>query len=192
MRSRILKLLFAPAVIVAAACGKNDDAVALDAGLSNDLALAAQVQPYQPQQFVSPMEQGYGPQYGYGQYPQYPVQQYPAAARYPQYPQQAPVYAGPAPVRRVPTASRSTGTASTGARASSGTIYRAPAPAPAPSQPMIRHTKRDAAIGAVAGAAIGVVTSAKKDRLKGGLIGAVAGAAAGAIIGNNVDVKRPR
>src|SRR5688572_15312957 len=102
MRSQILKLLLAPAVIVAAACGKKDDAVALDAGLSNDLALAAQVQPYQPQQFVSPMEQGYGPQYGYGQ--QYPVQQYPVAARYPQ----APVYAGPAPVRRVPTASRGT------------------------------------------------------------------------------------
>jgi uncharacterized protein YcfJ len=165
MRSRILKLLFAPAVIVAAACGGKDDAVALDAGLSNDLALAAQVQPYQPQQFVSPMEQGYGPQYGYGQ--PYPVQQYPVAARYPQ---QQPVYAGPAPVRRVPTASRGTGTAST------GTVAREP----------VRHTKRDAIIGAAAGAVLG---QAVGRNTKSTVIGAAAGAVLGGIIGHTVDVE---
>lgn len=169
------KLLLAPAVILAAACGRSD-APPVDDALKNDLALAAAVQPYPQQQFVSPMEQGYAGQYA----PQYGQPQY--APQYaPQYVPQP--YAAPrvytAPVRR--TAARTVSTAST------GTIYRAPAP----SQPAIKHTKRDATIGAAAGAAIGVATSARKDRLKGGLLGAVAGAAAGAIIGNNVDVKRP-
>lgn len=161
-----------PAFALLAACGRDDQPPA-DAALQNDLALAAAAQPYQPQQFVSPMEQGYAGAYG----PQYAPNGY-APAPQPYYAASA-----PAPVRRT-TVSRPR-TVST---SSSGTIYRAPAPAPAP---VIKHTKRDAAIGAVAGAAIGVATSAKKDRLKGGLIGAVTGAAVGAVIGNNVDIKRP-
>ena len=170
---RTYKVLLVPVLALAAACGRDDQTPAVDDALQNDLALAASAQPYQPQQFVSPVEQGYAGAYG----PQYAPQGY-APAPQPYY---AP--AAPAPVRR--TAAPRARTVST---ASSGTVYREPAPAP---RPVIKHTKRDAVIGSVAGAAIGVATSAKKDRLKGGLIGAVAGAAVGAVIGNNVDVKRP-
>jgi len=175
----IRQLLIAPALMFGAACGRTDDVAPADDALRNDLALAGSVQPYQPQQFVSPMEQGYAASY----VSQYPPQPYASQPYVPQqYAAPAPRVAAPAPapVRRAPTR------AST---ASEGTVYRTPAPA---REPMIRHTKRDAVIGSVAGAAIGVATSAKKDRLKGGLIGAVAGAAVGAVIGNNVDVRRPR
>jgi len=147
---------------VLGACGKGTDARPDDA-LKNDLALAAQVQPYQAQQFVSPNEQQMG---AYGAAPQYN-----ASPR-------APVYRAPAPVYRAParrTASRSSG--------SSGTYYP-----PAPREP-IRHTGRDAAIGAAAGAVIGATTS--RDKVKGGLIGAAAGGILGGIIGHTVDVQKP-
>jgi hypothetical protein len=165
-------------LLLAAACGRDDRNQTVDDALKNDLALAASAQPYQPQQFVSPQEQGYAGQYAPQYYPP-PAYAQPVYASAPQ-----PYYGvprAPAPVRRAPAR---VSTAST----SSGTIYRAPAPA---REQVITHTKRDAAIGAVTGAAIGVATSAKKDRLKGGLLGAVAGAAAGAIIGKTVDVQRP-
>jgi hypothetical protein len=68
---------------------------------------------------------------------------------------------------------------------SSAPVYSEPAPQPTR---VIKHTKRDAAIGAVAGAVIGAATS--RDKVKGGLIGAAAGALIGGVIGNNVDVKR--
>ena len=63
------------------ACSRGNDARSDDA-LKNDLALAAQAQPYQAQQFVSPMEAQYAP---------YGAQQYNAAARSPYY-GAAPVY----------------------------------------------------------------------------------------------------
>jgi hypothetical protein len=78
-----------------------------------------------------------------------------------------------ATVRRTSTARRSTGTRS----------Y----PAEQPTR-VVKHTARDAAIGAAAGAVIGAVAS--RDKVKGGLIGAAAGGIIGAVIGNNVDVKR--
>jgi len=78
-----------------------------------------------------------------------------------------------APVRRTTTARRS-----------SSPVYSAPAPAP--RQPtVVKHTKRDAAIGAVAGAAIGAATS--RNKVKGAIIGGAAGAILGGVIGNNVD-----
>ena len=78
-------------------------------------------------------------------------------------------------VRRTSTrsTSRSSGTYS------SAPVYRAPAPVE------VKHTKRDAAIGAGAGAVIGAVTS--RDKLKGAIIGGAAGAILGGVIGNNVD-----
>lgn len=152
------------------ACGKGTDSRP-DDGLKNDLALAAQVQPYQAQQFVTPGEQHVGAN---GM-----AQQYNAVGRAPQ-----PAYRAPAPVYRAParrTASRSTGTRNSGG--SSGTYYP-----PAPQEP-IRHTGRDAAIGAAAGAVIGATTS--RDKVKGGLIGAAAGGILGGIIGHTVDVQKP-
>jgi hypothetical protein len=149
------------------ACSRGNYARSDDA-LKNDLALAAQAQPYQAQQFVSPMEAQYGMPYG--------AQQYNAMARSPYYGPPQPVYS-PAPVYRAP--ARTTARRSS----SSGTYY----PAPARREP-IRHTKRDAAIGAVAGAVIGAATS--RDKVKGGLIGAAAGGILGGIIGHTVDVER--
>jgi len=146
------------------ACSRGNDARSDDA-LKNDLALAAQAQPYQPQQFVSPTEQ-YGTPYG--------AQQYGATARSPYY-GAAPVYS-PAPVYRAP--ARTTTRRSSG---SSGTYYPA-----APREP-VRHTKRDAAIGAGAGAILGAITS--RDKVKGGLIGAAAGGVLGGIIGHTMDVQ---
>jgi hypothetical protein len=92
------------------------------------------------------------------------------------------------PVRRATvstpraTAVRRTSTVS---RAPSRVVYSEPAPQ---QTQVVKHTKRDAAIGAAAGAVIGATTS--RDKVKGGLIGAAAGAILGGVIGNNVDVKR--
>ena len=150
-------LLLVPAVVLAAACGRNGSRA--DDALKNDLALASQAQAYMPQQFMSPAEmaaaQAYNP---------YAPQQYQPVAR-------QPVYATPNPVRRVSTTRRSTGGSSSG-----GYVIREQ-----PTQ-VVKHTNRDAAIGAAAGAIIGATTS--RDKVKGGLIGA----AAGGILGEPVEV----
>jgi hypothetical protein len=158
-------------LLMAGACGRSADSRTDDA-LKNDLALAAQAQPYQAQQFVTPGEQQLGAN-GI-------AQQYNAVGRNPQ-----PVYRAPTPVHRAParrTASRaSSSTGSMGG--SSGTYY------PAEPQEPVRHTGRDAAIGAAAGAVIGATTS--RDKVKGGLIGAAAGGILGGILGHTVDVQKP-
>lgn len=98
---------------------------------------------------------------GYGYAPGYQPQPY-ANGRY------TPVSARSAPVRRAPVY------ASTTTRA--------------PATRVVKNTKRDAIIGAAAGAAIGAVVSG--DKVKGAVIGAAAGGIIGAVIGNNVDKKR--
>ena len=158
----IRRLIMIPAVAVVAACGGNDRTEEpLDAGLRNDLAMAAASQQMPPAQYMSPMEMGYATPVGYNNAPYgygtAPVRQ-PVAMQ--------PVYRAPAPVTRAP-------------------APRAPAPAAEP----IRNTKRDAIIGAAAGAVIGATTS--RDRVKGAVIGAAAGGILGGIIGHTVDVKRP-
>ena len=171
MRKHIKSMILIPAAVVAvAACGRDEPRV--DDALRNDLALASQMQGYQPQQFVSLAEMGYGNGYApYGQ--QYaPVpQQYQAGAYYNPAPAPAPVRT----VYRTAPAARSSG--------SVGTTTRT-------REVVKKNTKRDAIIGAAAGAAIGAVTS--KDKLKGAVIGGAAGGLLGAVIGNNVDVKRTR
>lgn len=132
---------------------------ATDDTLKNDLALASQAQQFTPQQVTSPTEQGF------------------AANPY------------TTPVQRAPTVSRASApiarrSSSRGsARSSSGgqVVYE---PAPV----AVKHTNRDAAIGAATGAVIGAVAS--HDRIKGGVIGAVSGAILGGVIGNNVDITR--
>jgi hypothetical protein len=57
----------------------------------------------------------------------------------------------------------------------------------APRTVTVKHTRRDAVIGAGAGAVIGAVAGGSRHRVKGAVIGGVAGAVAGAVIGNNVD-----
>jgi len=157
---RINKLMvLVPALMLTAACGQQDDSNKIDDALTNDLALASSAQPYMPQQFVSPQEMGYGYQPGYAA-PQY----YPAAQQ--GYPQQV-VYRAPAPA---PTVRR----ASTAGRVATR------------SEP-IRNTKRDAIIGAAAGAVLGQAIG--KDT-KSTVIGAVAGGVLGGVIGHTIDVKR--
>jgi hypothetical protein len=150
-------MIVVPMALLAAACGRTSKTA--DDALKNDLALASQAQPYNPQQFVSPTEAGLAPN-------QYAPQQLQAVARQP---------VTRAPVRRTSSASRSSGSRS------SGGYY----PAPAPRTTVEKHTQRDAAIGAAAGAVIGATAS--RDKIKGGLIGAAAGAILGGVIGNNVD-----
>lgn len=166
-------LLLAMSVIALGACGRGSQSAADDA-LKNDLSLASQAQAYQPQQFMSPTEQGYGAN-PYGAYPNpnapygYP-QQIQTVARTPSYP--AASY--PSTSRRSSGVSRSSG--------SSGTYSRQPA------EP-VRNTKRDAVIGAAAGAVLGASTS--RDKMKGAILGAAAGGILGGIIGHTVDVKNP-
>ncbi len=151
-------IMLVPAVILAAACGRNGSKA--DDALKNDLALASQAQPYNPQQFVGPNELGYGQQYA--------PQNLQAVARQPVVAQ---------PVRRTTsTARRSTGSRSSGSY-----------PAQQRTE-VVKHTHRDAAIGAAAGAIIGATAS--RDKVKGGLIGAAVGGILGGVIGNNVDVQR--
>ena len=121
--------------------------------------LALASQSQPAQQFVSPVEGGYAPQ-----------QQYAA-------PRAIQPVARATPVRRTSTVRRSTGS-------NSGGYY----PAPAPSTTTVKHTGRDAAIGAAAGAVIGATTS--RDKVKGGLIGAAVGGILGGVIGNNVDIQK--
>jgi hypothetical protein len=55
---------------------------------------------------------------------------------------------------------------------------------------VVKHTQRDAAIGAAARAVIGATTS--RNKVKGGVIGAAIGGIVGGVIGNNVDkTKKP-
>lgn len=88
----------------------------------------------------------------------------------------APQYGYQQAVARQPRIYRASSGTSTGARSG--------------GERVVKNTKRDAAIGAVAGAAIGAVTVGKKDRMKGAVLGAAVGAVLGGVIGNNVDIKR--
>jgi uncharacterized protein YcfJ len=161
---KVLLAVAAPLAILAIACGKND-VKPLDDALKNDLALASQAQPYNPQQFVSPAEQGYAP-VGYAPQTVQAVARQPVVAQ---------------PVRRTSTARSSSGSS----RSSGSSVYY---PAPQPQTRVEKHTGRDAAIGAAAGAIIGATAS--RDKVKGGLIGAAIGGILGGVVGNNVDVKR--
>lgn len=157
---RAMLMLAVPATILAAACGRTDAKV--DDGLKNDLALASQAQPYNPQQVMSPTEQGLAAQ----------PQNLAGTTRQP---------VTTRPVRRASTMRRSSGSGVS--RSSGGGYYPS-----APRTTVDKHTQRDAAIGAATGAVIGATTS--RDKVKGGLIGAAVGGILGGVIGNNVDVQR--
>lgn len=151
-------LALVPAAILAVACGPNDNKKVDDA-LNSDLTLAAQARPFTAMDSISAAERAYAAQ-GLA-----PVGYAPAA---------------PAPVKtRVVYRDRPVYRSSS----SRGTYS-----APARRTTVVKHTKRDAAIGAGAGAVIGAVTS--RDKVKGAVIGGVAGAILGGVIGNNVDKTR--
>lgn len=172
MRSILKTFLFAPALALAAACGKEEP---VDTSLNNDLSLAAQANPGMRMDSISTAERmnaGVGP----------------SAAEANAYRAGAASVAAAAPVAaaRRPAATRrsaSSGTRST-TTSSGGTVAREPRVV------IKKNTKRDAAIGAVAGGVIGAATS--RDKVKGGLIGAAAGGILGGVIGNNVDIEKKR
>ena len=150
------KILILPAALVAFACGGNDKKV--DAALNSDLSTAAQAQPYTPLDSITAAERA-------------GVATTPASNSL----RSTTTTAPRTTVRRTTTARRSS---SSGGTYSSAPVYSAPAPV------VVKHTKRDAAIGAGAGAVIGAVAG---HSVKGAIIGGAAGAILGGVIGNNVD-----
>src|ERR1700674_2612725 len=148
------KLLILPAAALAFACSKGDKTTAADSALNSDLSTAAASRPYTPLDSITAAERA-------------GTTTSPAALRSNA---AAPQTVYRAPVRRTTTTRRS----SSGGTYSSAPVYSAPAPVE------VKHTKRDAAIGAGAGAVIGAVTS--KDKVKGAIIGGAPGATLGAII----------
>jgi hypothetical protein len=161
------KLFILPAAFLAFACSKGDNKVtAADSALNSDLSTAAASRPYTPLDSITAAERA-----GVVAAPATALRGTSSAPR--------------TTVRRTSTARRST---SSGGSYSSAPVYSAPAPAREPT--VVKHTKRDAAIGAGAGAVIGAVTS--RNKVKGAIIGGAAGAILGGIIGNNVDkTKQP-
>jgi YmgG-like glycine-zipper protein len=154
------KLLILPAAFLAFACSKGDNKMtAADSALNSDLSTAASTRPYTPLDSITAAERA-------GVSSTVPT----TALRSTSTPRTT-------TVRRTSTARRS----SSGGSYSSAPVYSAPAPQPT----VVKHTKRDAAIGAGAGAVIGAVTS--RNKVKGAIIGGAAGAILGGIIGNNVD-----
>jgi hypothetical protein len=153
------KILILPAALVAFACGGNDKKV--DDALNSDLSTAAQAQPYTPLDSITAAERA-----GVATTPASNSLRSTTTTTAPR-----------TTVRRTTTARRSS---SSGGTYSSAPVYSAPAPAPV----VVKHTKRDAAIGAGAGAVIGAVAG---HSVKGAIIGGAAGAILGGVIGNNVD-----
>jgi hypothetical protein len=149
------KILILPAALFAFACGGNDKKV--DDALNSDLSTAAQAQPYTPLDSITAAERA-------------GVTTAPASNSL-----RSTTAAPRTTVRRTTTTRRS----SSSGTYSSAPVYRAPAP-----QQEVKHTKRDAAIGAGAGAVIGAVAG---HSVKGAIIGGAAGAILGGVIGNNVD-----
>jgi len=79
------------------------------------------------------------------------------------------------------TARHRSSSGSSGTYASSAPVYRQP------RVTTVKHTQRDAAIGAASGAVIGAVAGGGRHRVRGAIVGGVLGGVAGAVIGNNVD-----
>jgi hypothetical protein len=160
------KILILPAAFLAFACSKGDNKMtAADSALNSDLSTAAASRPYTPLDSITAAERA-------------------GAVTAPATSLRSSTASAPrTTVRRTSTARRSTssGRSSSGGTYSSAPVYSAPAPQPT----VVKHTKRDAAIGAGAGAVIGAVTS--RNKVKGAIIGGAAGAILGGVIGNNVD-----
>ncbi|MEO7458388.1 MAG: YMGG-like glycine zipper-containing protein [Gemmatimonadaceae bacterium] len=159
MHRNVKAFLFAPAFIVAAACSKDKP---VDSSLNNDLTLAAQARQTATLDSISAAERAR------------------AVAPAPL------VTAGTStPARRTTTSSAPRRRTSSGSSSSGSSGSSSGSVASQPREVVVKNTKRDAAIGAAAGAIIGATTS--RDKIKGGVIGAAAGGILGAVIGNNVD-----
>jgi|SRR5687768_7548943 hypothetical protein len=155
------------AAVTLSACRSPESA---QAERARDLQLALQEHQLRNPQFVSPTEMGLQQpeQQQGGQWVYVPPGYAPPPGSYVQ---PAPVQAAPAPAPRTVYRTASVG--------------RTSAPAPARERERVTHTKRDAVIGAAAGAVTGAVIGRN---VKGAVIGAAAGGVLGAIVGSTVDV----
>jgi hypothetical protein len=154
------KLLILPAAALAFACSNGDkNQLAADSALNSDLSTAAASGANAPLDSISAAERAGTTN----------AKSLTSTA------------SAPRTVTRAPVRRTSTRRSSSSGVSSSAPVYSAPAPAPV----VVKHTKRDAAIGAGAGAVIGAVTS--RNKVKGAIIGGAAGAILGGVIGNNVD-----
>ena len=88
----------------------------------------------------------------------------------------------PASARSSPAPARQTTS-----RPVASTTATAPTRVPVARTEVVRNTRRDAAIGAGAGAVIGAVAGGRDSRVRGAVIGAVLGGAAGAVVGHTID-----
>ena len=161
--NRMMTGLAAIAMLSVGACGKSD-ANRADTALKTDLSLAQQQQAHFDS--LSPLEAN-------GATAANPIVRAPATAR--------------PTTRRATTTTRRTASSS-GSRSSgtsSGTVTTTTSSS---GEVVVKHTQRDAAIGAAAGAVIGATTS--RNKVKGGLIGAAVGGILGGVIGNNVDKQK--
>jgi outer membrane lipoprotein SlyB len=164
MRAILKSLIIAPALLAMSACNKDKPA---DPSLNTDLGLAAQANNGAPLDSITAAERA-------------------KAAS-------APAAVAPAPAKTATTTThRSTTTTrhSTSSGSSGSTASRGSVAAPAPHEEVHKNTKRDAAIGAGAGAILGGVVG--KGGVKGAVIGGAAGAILGGVIGNNVDVQKKK
>jgi len=163
MRAGLRMLIIAPVVALSAACSKEKPA---DPSLNTDLGLAAQAS--------TPLDSVTAAERTQGAAPTNVMRSGTTAS--------APKSTSTTTRKSSSTTTRSSGT-STASSSTSGTSKTASTP----TTTVEKHTKRDAAIGAAAGAIIGATTS--KDKVKGAVIGGAAGAILGGVIGNNVDKK---
>jgi hypothetical protein len=92
------------------------------------------------------------------------------------------------PATTRPTSQAARSSSSRRSSGGSGRVYSSGGSVSTSSGHVVKHTQRDAAIGAAAGAIIGATTSHNK--VKGGVIGAAVGGILGGVIGNNVDKKK--
>jgi hypothetical protein len=155
-------------VVSGAACSRSNGRPA-DSALNTDLSLAAQQRGYQPLDSISAAERAKANAWSAT----------PAAP--------APVTrTATAPVHRAPVHHSSSGSSAGSSNGSSGGTVASTNS----GGTVVKHTQRDAAIGAGAGAVIGAISS--KNKVKGGLIGAAVGGILGGVVGNNVDkTKKP-
>jgi len=144
--------------VAAGACGRNDNRAA-DTSLNRDLSLAAQQNHSLDSLSAAERSPAANALNGVG----------------------APTSRPAAGATRSATTHRSSG-------GSSGRVYSSGGRVTTSSGHVVKHTQRDAAIGAAAGAIIGATTS--RNKVKGGVIGAAVGGILGGVIGNNVDKKK--
>jgi hypothetical protein len=164
------RLAVVPVLLLVAACGREEAPLASDAQFLAELELA--IAPPTEAPVISPAELGMES-----------MLTSPDLSEAPASPAQA---ANPAPARPAPSrsAAPARSSASSGRSASGST---ASASAPAPRVETVSNARRDAVIGAGAGAVLGATVAGSNNRVRGAVIGAAVGGATGAVVGSTIN-----